>query len=135
MLSDIGSWASIVSLPITIWVLVETFRIKQHFAARARIPEIRKSLADVSLVYLGNIRNNKDLNAAYGDLARALGLLKSLQEKSATKNLGSLSGAINRISRISSMRITDQNDLWTAYTSIIEITTSLEQIERDMNWK
>ena len=134
MLSDIGSWASILSLPITIWVLIETFRIKQHFSARARIPEIRKALAETSLAYLGNIRNNKDLNSAYSDLAKVLALLKNLQTRPVTKNLSSLNGVINRISHISTMRITDQNELWSAYTSIIEITTSLEQIERDMSW-
>ena len=91
-------------------------------------------MAETSLAYLGNIRNNKDLNSAYSDLAKVLALLKNLQTRPVTKNLSSLNGVINRISHISTMRITDQNELWSAYTSIIEITTSLEQIERDMSW-
>lgn len=134
MLSDIGSWASIISLPITIWVLYETFRIKQHFSARARIPEIRKSLADVSFAYLGNIKGAKDLDPAYSDLARAMALLKTLRARPVTKNLTSLNGAINRIDRISTMRIADQTELWGAYSAMIEIITSLEQIERDISW-
>ena len=135
MLSDIGSWASILSLPITIWVLIETFRIKGHFSARARIPEIRKSLADVSLSYLGNIKTNGDKNLAFEDLARIIGLLKSLQAKPAKKSLTTLGPTIAKINRICESRLTSENDLWGAYTSTIEIITSLEQIERDMTWK
>jgi len=135
MLSEIGSWASIASLPITIWVLVETHRIKAHFAARARIPEIRAALAATSLSYLSNIKPNGDINAAYEDLAKIIALLKSLQNKPAKKNLSTLNGTISKISHVCSARLTSQSDLWGAYTSTIEITTSLEQIERDMTWK
>lgn len=135
MLSDIGSWASIVSLPITIWVLIETHRIKAHFAARARIPEIRAALATASLSYLSNIKPNGDINAAYEDLAKIIALLKSLQDKPAKKSLSTLSGTISKISHVCNARLASQSDLWGAYTSTIEITTSLEQIERDMTWK
>jgi hypothetical protein len=134
MLSNIGSWASIVALPITVWVLVESFRIKQHFSTRARIPEIKKALGETSLAYLSNLKDGGDLNFAHAELAKMLALLKSLQAKPISKKLASLHEVVTRISRVSRLRITDRNELWAAYNSIIEITTSLDQVERDMSW-
>ena len=134
MLSDLGSWASIFSLPITIWVLVETHRIKKKFAARVRVPEIRQELANVSRSYLSNIGRNGDRDAAHSDLAKIAALLKSLQDKVGTRSMTTLRPTIKRIDRVISSRTASDDDFWKAYQALIEIIASLEQMERDMPW-
>lgn len=134
MLSDFGSWASIISLPITIWVLIETFRLKGKFAARIRIPEIRKDLVKVLRSLLGNMKPQGDRLAAYSDLAKAAALLKNLQTQEGLSRMLTLNDAIRQVDRMVTSRDSSDNDFWIAYQTLTQIITSLEQIERDMPW-
>lgn len=133
-LSNLGSWASIIALPITFWVLIETYRIKQHFSNRARLPEILKKLTQHSRTYLANIKPEKDINLAYKDAAIILGILQIFRSKTISKKVASLDEGITKIARITANNQPNANELWEAYTSITKIITSLEQIERDMAW-
>jgi hypothetical protein len=143
------SWVSpaadvvtLIGFGITVWVLIQTFRLRKDFASRARVPDIRKSLEHEGseLVRCLDVWPAKS-REAMASLSRTRGILGNLSKKLDGDNRALTRKLMRSLDRkrfafFGQKRAPlDVDTAWRHYADIQQLIAALEQHEKDYVWK
>lgn len=134
-LSDIGSYASIAGLLVTLWILSDLGRIKSRYLFSARVPELARKLRTHSS-NLSAMLNDPAANSSQiaEELAAAEVTVTSLSAKVSgvvKKSATSLAKTIRTTQRTGS----DVALLRDTYLAMIKLQEELKNLELDLKWE
>jgi hypothetical protein len=144
-ITDIASFASIIGLWITIWVLRETKKIKLSFLAKARLPEVVTDLIQISSKLAQTIPDwDTSKHEILIEISRCKSILKNIKPKLNTDLQEDISKLIVQLDekrtiytfwRKKYISEYKKDDVWKIYTEIQSIIESLNQMKSDLRWE
>lgn len=134
-LSNIGSWASIIGLVLTIFVLLNIRSIKQFYLFSARVPELLEKLtkhaASISTHQKNYPTTHQELTL---ELAGVEMVLNSLYDKVNRKTKKSVKKTIDSII-LPKTGQASKDEIWSIYIQIHKLITEVEELQSDLKWE
>ena len=135
-LSDVGSWSSIASFFLTVWILATVRKLRSHYLFKARVPQLQSDLASKTSQlseYLNDYRSFRD------DLVVLLGqmevLLKNLKKKAPREARKSIKALISEIDTTSNSTVMTETKARSIYTNSMKLADELQYLQQDQEWE
>lgn len=134
LLSVLGSGSSLLSLIVTVAVLLSVGRLKGHFVARVRLPELLQTLKE----------HTKDLNVSLKDfesnireiraeIKRSVPTLKNVKKKVSREAGRDIGIILNKIAN--SKNPITRDEAWDIYSELQALILTVDNIVRDIQWE
>ncbi len=134
-ISKIGSIFSIASLVVTIWVLLETRKLRSLYKLKVRGPELIKDLHKMAS-NLSEFLN--DYSGSMTQIAEELGKTSSKLKTLQTRLRGIQRNSVKRVrGDIDQCEVKAENEeqVRTVYVEIIKVIEELKDYQKDLNWE
>ena len=134
-LSDVGSYASVISLILTIAVLFGVRRIRTMYLLTARLPELTKRLQSHCSTLSSCLNDFSNFRSrAVEELAAMEATLHSLSSKLDGRHRTNVRQTLRSAKSIVSAGLTEQR-LRTFYIELIRVNEHLKDAQRDLKWE
>lgn len=136
-LSDLGSYASIVGLFITILVFINLKKVRNQFLFQARYPALKKAISSHSDTLSKHLNAfPESLEDIESELQPCLANLKNLKVKLTGPTKKSVQQLIIMISDIPRpLREESKQGLRNVYSALVGLETELKNLSEDQKWK
>jgi predicted nucleic acid-binding Zn-ribbon protein len=134
-LSRISSVISIASLGLTLWVLLETRKLRTLYKLRGRGPSLIKDLAKMAS---GLSKYLNDYSNSLSQIAQELGKIESKLKSLEPKLSGSPKGSVKLLrSSIDQLDVKTENEeqVRRTYIEVIKVIEELKDHQKDLNWE
>jgi len=136
-LADVGGYASILGLMISVWVLINLRRIRNQFLFQARFPALRKAIGSHSNT-ISELLNSFPSSASdiEVELERCSRNLKNLKGKVTGTTRQSVRILIKQINYMTKP-FTEQSkaDIRKVYVGLTGLETDLKNLTEDQKWR
>lgn len=137
LLADIGGFASIIGLILTVWVALNVKSIRSHFFAKARLPAYQKELEKGASRLAEAIGRSNPMEPAtiQLELSRLHAHAKSVRRACPRNLRGDVDSLIKAINNVAGAERSKKSEgLWDVYTKAQTCATSLRNHVEDAEW-
>lgn len=136
-LADAGSYASIVGLLISFWVLISLRRIRNQFLFQARYPTLKKAISGHSDALSKHLNVFPDsLEELESEFQPCLANLKNLKGKLSGATKKSVHRVIVMIAEIPKpLSENCKQDVRNVYNALVGLEAELKNLSEDQKWR
>jgi hypothetical protein len=133
--SIFGTVASMISLVLTVWVLINVGKIKSYYMFAARVPDLNKQLkqhASEISAYLNDFEGF--LPQIQLELAQTEIVLRSLKNKLDRQPKKSATQLL-KVLRHYDLNSGDKDGLYSIYVDMRKLESEIEDLQEDLKWE